>query len=333
MTSPTGTVRRREIAALPSTLSGTIRAKGEPFCQSFCPSDTVEFRGHQAEQQKEQQIQKRDEEQQDQLGWQVCASKALQGERHADPDERKGKHYHGFEEYGVATAQGGNPRHVPQWHPIVEQSPGTMKNGSGDETIEVVLQSKPDQPYQSVGSAVHGSTRTPQVSEFDFHKKSMGSSISVRAGNSVHYAALSWAAPALRYPLVPRPHQRDDSGKFRRPYQRPRPPQLARDGEHRVGPKVVAPVREDKANRMQQLLLRKAEQYPHSRILQRGHGQAASLQWTYQPHCNRGAELALCVKEKPSSSVLTLSVRHFRRERDHGCLIGLPFFFPPPKAT
>ena len=72
---------------------------------------------------------------------------------------------------------------------------------------------------------------------------------------------------------------------------------------------------------MQKFLLRKAEQYPHSRILQRGQGQAASFQWIYQPPCNRRAELALCVKEKPSSGVLTLSVRHFRRERNHDCLI------------
>src|SRR6266849_1266292 len=78
-----------------------------------------------------------------------------------------------------------------------------MKDVSGDQTIEIVFQGEPDQPHQSIGPAVHRSTRTPEVSECDFHKIPSPTShqLRLRPGLRAQYPAVQLRCCAShRYP-------------------------------------------------------------------------------------------------------------------------------------
>ena len=96
--------------------------------------------------------------------------------------------------------------------------------------------------------------------------------VSAAAGDLARGAVLSRTSLVPGYPSISRLHDRHHSRKPGYPHQRPRPPQLSRHRQHGAYADVAAAIGPYKADRTQELLLRKAEQAAHSRVLQRGHG-------------------------------------------------------------
>ena len=45
-----------------------------------------------------------------------------------------------------------------------------MKDESGDQTIEIVLQGEPNHSHERIRPTVYGSTRSPEINECDFHE-------------------------------------------------------------------------------------------------------------------------------------------------------------------
>ena len=77
-----------------------------------------------------------------------------------------------------------------------------MKDVKGDETIEIVFHSEPNQTHESISPAVYGSICAPQISERDFHERSICRFVSGAACNLIHRAIGSVAFSVQCYPLI-----------------------------------------------------------------------------------------------------------------------------------
>src|SRR5580693_7773226 len=120
---------------------------------------------------------------------------------------------------------------------------------------------------------------------------------------------------------IPASQRSHPSRNSAEPYQRPRPPNFARQSHRRICSPKLPPIGKQKPNLAQQLLARHSKQSANARILQRRHGQSSAFQNRRQPSRNPRAKRALRIKKQPPPRVPPFPVCKLRCERNHGFLL------------
>jgi hypothetical protein len=146
-------------------------------------------------------------------------------------------------------------------------------------------------------------------------------------------APQSSAIPLSRRSRVSTPQEFHHSRQRCKPYQRPRPPNLARQRYCSFRASILPPIGKQKPNLAQQFIARHSKQSADARILQRRHCQSAPFQNRRQPPRNPCAKRALSVKKQPPSRVPPLPVRKLRCQRNHFGRTDIPVCLPSFSAN